>query len=177
MTFLKEENTQKSKLATREHIWPRGDERRQKLQNSIVLAHARCNHDRGATPATDEQIEKAKIIWEKMGLPAFAPNVPGNEGYLGKALDPVRARLFTQARQRMIGLPVEEPPKVKVKKVVYGPPPPPARMEAVFPPQYRYQTANSGRDQFIADWEARHGSKPRFTDYLAAAIEAAEEKT
>lgn len=63
----------KALFATREHIYPRGNGGKRR-RNNWVLAHYRCNHERGSTPPTLDQIAKAKAIYAILGLEPFTFN-------------------------------------------------------------------------------------------------------
>lgn len=74
MHFVIAANLPKNQMATRDHIFPRCV-RGKGLLNNIVLAHAKCNHDRGAPQfPTDDEIARTKEIYSKIGLTAFVPS-------------------------------------------------------------------------------------------------------
>ncbi len=73
MIFLRTEGAQKALLATREHIYAAGNGKKG-MHHNIVLAHARCNHDRGAKLPTDDQLQKAREIYSKLGITPFIPD-------------------------------------------------------------------------------------------------------
>lgn len=136
MQFFRSEGMVKAALATREHIFPKGNHLRD-CQNGYVLAHAGCNHQRGNRPATDEEIGRAVDIYKSVGLTAFSPrDEHGLTSKYPSAENKHRGKMCDAALKRAnLGLGIWKR-EVEIKPpVVLG--------------------GESGRDRFIADWAAK----------------------
>jgi hypothetical protein len=102
MTFLRKSGGAKGDHATREHVYPKSQTGRY-LLNNIVLAHARCNNQRGCKEPSHEEITRAKAIYMIMGMTPFVEfSVWTKDQKFFVFESEHRAKVFTQARYRQL---------------------------------------------------------------------------